>query len=79
MPKTYDIDIEMTATIGTTTVSNMVVAAVERQTGRQVSDIRAKYDGDRFAGFDVVFDTKLKAVTAFTPAKGFIPMNFDEN
>lgn len=79
MNKTYDIDIEMTASIGTVTVTNIVVAAVEKQTGRQVQDIRVKYDGDKFAGFDIVFDSKMKAQTNFKPTKEFIVNNFDEN
>lgn len=79
MNKKYEIDIEMTATIGITTATNIIVAAVERQTGKQVSDISVKYDGDKFAGFHLTFDSKIKPVTNFKPSKGFVPMNFDEN
>lgn len=79
MNTTYDIDIEMTASIGLTTASNIIVAAVEKQTGRQVQDIKVKYNGDKFAGFDIVFDSKMKAQTHFKPSKEFIVTNFDEN
>ena len=79
MHKNYDIDIEITASIGTITVTNIVVAAVEKQTGRQVQDIRIKYDGDKFAGFDIVFDSKIKVPTNFKSTKEFIVNNFDEN
>jgi hypothetical protein len=75
----FDINIEMTATIGSETVNRIIVAAVERQTGRQVSDIRIKYDGDKFGGYHITFDSKLKTPTKFTPSKEFIITNFDEN
>lgn len=78
MHKTYDIDIEMTATIGQNTVNHIVMAAVEQQTGRQISDIRVKYDGDKFAGYHITFNNK-KAPTKFKPSKEFIVNNFDEN
>lgn len=79
MNKQFDIDIEMTATIGANTVNHIIVAAVERQTGRQVSDIRVKYDGDKFSGYYITFDPKIKAPTKFTPSKEFIVNNFDDN
>ena len=79
MQKNFDIDIEMTATIGINTATNIIVAAVERQTGRQVSDISVKYDGDKFTGFHLTFDPKIKPANTFKPSKEFIPMNFDEN
>ena len=79
MNKQFDIDIEMTGHISTTVTSNIIVAAVERQTGQQVSDIRVRYDGDRFAGFDIVFDPKLQTHNNFKPSKEFIVNNFDEN
>jgi hypothetical protein len=75
----FDIDIEMTATIGANTANRIIVAAVERQTGRQVSDIRVKYDGDKFSGYHITFDSKIKAPAKFTPSKEFVVTNFDEN
>jgi len=75
----FDIDIEMTATIGANTVNHIVVAAIERQTGRQVSDIRVKYEGEKFAGYHITFDSKVKAPAKFKPSKEFIVTNFDEN
>lgn len=79
MNKTYDIDIEMTAVVSLTTATNIVVAAVEKQTGRQVQDIKVKYNGDKFAGFDIIFDAKLKSHHHLKPSKEFIVTNFDEN
>jgi hypothetical protein len=79
MNKQYNIDIEMTGRISTTVATNIIVAAVERQTGRQVSDIRARYDGDKFDGFEVTFDSTLKTNRDFKPSKEFIVTNFDEN
>jgi hypothetical protein len=79
MNKPFDIDIEMTGRVSTTVALNIIVAAVERQTGRQVADIRVRYDGDRFAGFDVTFDPKLHTHHDFKPSKEFIVNNFNEN
>ena len=75
----YKFDIEMTAIVNDDVVRNMVVAAVERQTGRQVTDIRTKYDGNKFTGYDIVFDPKLKSYHNLRPSKEFILNNFDEN
>lgn len=79
MNKQFDIDIEMTATIGANTVNHIIVAAVERQTGRQVSDIRVKYDGEKFSGYHITFDSKTKTPIKFTPSKEFVVNNFDDN
>ena len=78
MHKTYDIDIEMTASINPRVVTNILVAAVEKQTGRQVSDIKIKYDGDKFDGYTITFDPKLKLPSGFSPSKEFIATNFDD-
>lgn len=79
---THKFDIEMTANLSSEVAMNMVVAAVERQTGRQVTDIRAKYDGTRFDGFQLTLDPSTIATPkkyAFKPSKEFIVNNFDEN
>ena len=78
MHKTYEIDIEMTASINSRVASNIIVAAVEKQTGRQVSDIKIKYDGDKFDGYTISFDPKLKTQSSFKPSKEFIATNFDD-
>jgi hypothetical protein len=78
MHKTYDINIEMTASINPKVVSNIIVAAVEKQTGRQVSDITIKYDGDKFDGFNITFDSKIKPKADFHSSNKFIATNFDE-
>lgn len=79
MHKTYDIDIEMTGRIGANATNHIVVAAIERQTGRQVSDIRVRYKDEKFDGFDITFDPNLKKHHNFKPTKEFIATNFDEN
>jgi hypothetical protein len=78
MFKNFDIDIEMTATISPTIATNIIVAAVERQTGRQVQDIRVKLDGDKFVGFSIKFDSKMKTQN-LVPRNEFILNNFDDN
>jgi len=78
MYKNFDIDIEMTATISPTIATNIIVAAVERQTGRQVQDIRVELDGDKFVGFSIKFDSKMKTQN-LVPSKEFILNNFDDN
>lgn len=79
MNHTFDIDIEMIGRISITATTNIIVAAVERQTGRQVSDIKARYNGEKFDGFDITFDPKLKSYQNFKPSKEFVVTNFDEN
>jgi hypothetical protein len=79
MNKEFDIDIEMTANITETVATNIIVAAIERQTGKQVSNIQVKYDGTKFAGFCVLFDPKIKPKQIFKPTKEFIVNNFNDN
>lgn len=70
----------MTASISETVAMDMIVSSIERQTGRQVTDIRVQYDGTKFQGFRVVFDPNEKSkVVPFKPTKEFIVTNFDEN
>jgi hypothetical protein len=78
MIRNFDIDIEMTASINPNTATNIIVAAVEKQTGKQVSDIRVKYDGDKFNGYSITFDPKIKTQN-LVPSKEFIVSHFDEN
>jgi hypothetical protein len=79
MIRNFDIDIEMTASINPNTATNIIVAAVEKQTGKKVSDIRVKYDGDKFNGYSITFDPKVIPRSTFVPSKEFIATNFDEN
>lgn len=76
---THKFDIEMTAMISSEVAMNMVVAAVERQTGRQVTDIRVKHDGTKFDGFQLTLDPSTIATPkkhAFKPSKEFIVEHF---
>jgi len=77
----HKFDIEMTANITETVAMNMIVAAVEKQTGRQVSDIKLKYDGTKFDGFHVTFDAaNMLASTVkrpFVPSKEFIVTHYE--
>lgn len=76
----YKFNIEMSATINDTVAMDMVIAAIEKQTGKTVSNINPLYDGTRFNGFQVIFDSAVKSkVVPFKPSKEFIVTNFDEN
>lgn len=76
----HQIDIEMTATISETVAMEMIVSAVEQQTGKRVTDIQVKNNGNTFEGFHVTFDPKEKLkVVPFKPSKEFIVNHFDEN
>ncbi len=72
----HKFDIEMTANITSEVAMNMIVAAVELQTGKQVSDIRVKYDGTKFDGFQVALDPGTLHRKSFKPSKEFIVQNF---
>lgn len=73
----HKFDIEMTASINDTVAMNIIVAAVERQTGRQVTDIQVKYDGTRFDGFHVTLNSESAVKkAAFKPSKEFIVETF---
>ena len=75
----HKFDIETTANISDDVVSHMVVAAVEQQTGRRVIDIRTKYDGTNFDGYQVTLDPGTVATPrkqAFKPSKEFIVETF---
>lgn len=77
---TYKFDIEMSATITDSVAMDIIVAAVEQQTGKKVTNVHPTYNGTQFNGFQIIFDSKthLKAVP-FKPSKEFILTNFDEN
>lgn len=76
----YKFDIEMSATITDTVAMDMVIAAVERQTGKTVANINAMYDGTRFNGFQITFDPTAKGkVISFKSSKEFIVETFDDN
>lgn len=71
----HKFDIEMTANISAEIAQQMIVAAVEKQTGRQVIDIHTKYDGTKFDGYQVILDPTAIATpkkAAFKPSKEFI-------
>lgn len=72
----HKFDIEMSANISDSVVRDMVVAAVERQTGKKVTDIRASYDGTKFNGYQITFDPNSTNKTAFKPSKEFIVEKF---
>lgn len=66
----------MSATISDDITRDMVVAAVEQQTGKKVTDIRTVYDGTKFKGFEITFDSQSSSKTAFKPSKEFIVETF---
>lgn len=76
----YKFDIEMSASISDTVAMDMVIATVERQTGKKVLNIHPMYDGTRFNGFQIIFDPKAPLnVVHLKSTKEFIVTNFDEN
>jgi hypothetical protein len=77
MPHNFDIDVTMTATINSTVAMQMIIDAVERQTGQKVADIFPKYDGTMLDAFHIVFDphTTIKR-KSFKPSKEFVVENF---
>lgn len=77
MPHKFDIDISMTATIDGALAMKIIREAVEKETGKTVSDIRINYndDGSVFRGFQIIFDPYAKK-QAFKPSKEFIVNHF---
>lgn len=76
----HKFEIEMSAVISDSIVRDMVVAAVEKQTGKKVTDIRTSYDGTKFNGYQITFDPAEKSkVVPFKPTKEFIVNNFDDS
>lgn len=67
----------MTANIDADVVKNILIAAVERETGKQVTDITINIDKDKLIGVQVKFDPESNK-PVFKPTKEFIPMNFGE-
>lgn len=77
MPYNFKIDVSMTANIDAEVVKNILIAAVERETGKQVTDITINIDKDKLIGVQVKFDPESNK-PVFKPTKEFIPMNFGE-
>jgi hypothetical protein len=77
MPYNFKIDVSMTATIDAETVKSIIVAAVERETGKQVTDIQVKIEEGKLAGFAIQFDPESNK-PVFKPSSEFVPMNFGE-
>lgn len=77
MPYNFKIDVSMTANIDAEVVKNILIAAVERETGKQVTDITVNIDKEKLIGVQVKFDPESNK-PVFKPTKEFIPMNFGE-
>lgn len=77
MPYNFKIDVSMTATIDAEVAKNIIIAAVERETGKQVTDIEVKIEDGELAEFHIKFDAESNK-PVFKPTKEFIPMNFGE-
>lgn len=77
MPYNFKIDVSMTANIDADVVKDILIAAVERETGKQVTDITINIDKDKLIGVQVKFDPESNK-PVFKPTKEFIPMNFGE-
>jgi len=77
MPYNFKIDVSMTASIDAEVAKNIIIAAVERETGKQVTDIEVKIEEGERTGFHVKFDPESNK-PVFKPSTEFIPMNFGE-
>jgi hypothetical protein len=77
MPYNFKIDVEMTANIDVDVVKNIVIAAVERETGKQVTDIEVNINEGELSGFHIKFDPESNK-PVFKPSTEFVPMNFGE-
>ena len=77
MPYNFKIDVSMTANIDAEVVKNILIAAVERETGKQVTDITVNIDKEKLIGVQVKLDPESNK-PVFKPTKEFIPMNFGE-
>jgi hypothetical protein len=77
MPYNFKIDVEMTADIDAEVAKNIIVAAVERETGKQVTEIKVNIEEGELAGFSIQFDPESNK-PVFKPASEFVPMNFGE-
>ena len=79
MNMTYKVDIEMSATITDSVATEMIISAVEQQTGKTVLDIKPMYDGTKFNGFQLIFDTNTTSkVVTVKSTKKFIEEHFDK-
>lgn len=77
MPYNFKIDVEMTANIDAEVIKSIIVAAVERETGKQVTDIEVNIVEGELAGVSIRFDPESNK-PVFKPSTEFIPMNFGE-
>lgn len=77
MPYNFKIDVSMTANIDAETAKNIIIAAVERETGKQVTDIEVKIEEGELTGYGVRFDPESRK-PVFKPSSEFVPMNFGE-
>lgn len=77
MPYNFKIDVSMTATIDAEVAKSIIIAAVERETGKQVADIQVKIEEGELAGFAIKFDPESRK-PVFKPSSEFVPMNFGE-
>lgn len=59
---TYNFDIAMSAKLSETVVHEMVTKAVEAQTGKRVAKVVVNYEGTKFDGYQVFFDTETDSL-----------------
>lgn len=80
MTHKFQIDISMTATISGALAIQMLTDAIEKETGKKVTDVRINYeDGSVFKGFYVTFDPSTPITRhrdKFKPSKEFIVETF---
>jgi hypothetical protein len=73
----YKIDLAMSAILSPQVVEEMIIAAVERQTGRRVTNISVNYDGAKFNGFHVQFDPNQTVEKEIVTTQKFIADRYE--
>jgi hypothetical protein len=73
----YNLNIDISSTISLQVVKEMVVAEVERSTGRKVREIIEVVTDGNFNGYQVIFDTTTPVKKPFVASKEFIPMTYN--
>ncbi len=67
----------MTADVDAEVAKKILIAAVERETGKQVTNIEVRIEAGKLQGFHIQFDAESRK-PVFKPSKEFVPMDFGE-
>ena len=75
MPYTYEL--AMSANLSLQVVEEMIKDAVEKQTGKKIASMTAKYDDSKLNGYDVFFVTNTVKDIHTKTGKEFVVMDYD--